>query len=374
MADKRDYYEVLGVSKGASDDEIKKAYRKLAKKYHPDVNKDADAEEKFKEINEAYEVLSDTNKRQNYDQFGFAGVDGQAGGFNSNFTGDFDDIFSSFFGGGFGGFGGSRSSRQADNSPRKGNDRAMRLNVTFMEACFGTTKTVSLSVDEQCESCHGSGAASPSDIDTCPTCNGSGRVVRQQQTGFGVFQTQSVCPDCRGNGKRIRKACPECGGKGYNRKNVNVEVKVPAGIQSGQQLRVPGKGERGTNGGPNGDLYLEINVLPHEKFERSGDDIYLEIPVTAVDATIGTTIDVPTIDGDISMKIPAGTQEGTRLRLKEKGVTNLRTGKRGDQYCIVSIQIDKKLSKKEQELYKQLQELQAKDKKSGWESFKDLFK
>ncbi len=298
MADKRDYYEVLGVSKSATDDEIKKAYRKLAKKYHPDVNKEPGAEEKFKEVNEAYEVLSDAQKRANYDQFGFAGVDPSAGGFGGFSSGfgsagfdDLNDIFSSFFGGGMGGFG-STGGRRASNAPRKGDDKLMRLNISFMDACFGKTETIKLAVDEQCPDCKGSGAASPSDIETCQTCRGSGTVIQQQRTAFGVFQTQAACPDCKGTGKKIRKVCPHCGGKGYERKNTEVEVNIPAGISSGQQLRVQGKGERGYNGGPNGDLYIEVYVQPHERFEREGKNIYLEIPVSAVDATLGCSIDV----------------------------------------------------------------------------------
>lgn len=380
MADKRDYYEVLGISKGASDDEIKKAFRKLAKKYHPDVNKEPDAEAKFKEINEAYEVLSDPQKRQTYDQFGFAGMDGSQAGFGGGGFGgagfdDLNDIFSSFFGGGMGGmggFGGSRS--RANNGPRKGQDRFMRMNVSFMDACFGKTENITLTVDEQCDHCHGTGAESPSDIETCSTCHGSGTVMQQQRTAFGVFQTQGACPDCRGTGKKVRKACHKCGGAGYERKRVNVEVKIPAGISSGNQLRVAGKGERGTNGGPNGDLYLEINVQPHQKFERNGKDILLDIPVSAIDATIGCSIEVPTIHGDVTMKIPAGTQEGARLRLKGKGCEDLRGGKMGDQICTVRIKVDKDLSKKEKELYAELQKLQN-GRKSGtiWSEFKKIF-
>lgn len=377
MADKRDYYEVLGVSKSASEDEIKKAYRKLAKKYHPDVNKEPDAEVKFKEVNEAYEVLSDPQKRQTYDQFGFAGMDGAAGGGFNGFGGfgggfdDLNDIFSSFMGGGFGS---ARSSSRRSNGPRRGEDRFMRMNVSFMDACFGKTETITLTVDESCPDCKGSGAATPSDIDTCPTCHGSGTVIQQQRTAFGMFQTQNVCPDCRGTGKKIRKVCPKCAGQGYISKRVNVDVKIPAGITDGQQLRVQGKGERGVNGGPNGDLYIEISIQPHEKFERSGKDIYLEIPVTAVDATIGTNIDVPTIHGDVTMKIPAGTQDGARMRLKGKGVVDIRGGRQGDQICTVRVQIDTKLSAKEKELYKELQKLQNRsDKESIWDKFKKQF-
>ena len=379
MAEKRDYYEVLGIAKGASEDEIKKAYRKLAKKYHPDVNKAPDAEEKFKEINEAYEVLSDPQKRQTYDQFGFAGMDG-AGGFGNGFSGftgggfdDLGDIFSSFFGGDMGGFGG-RSSRTS-NGPIRGDDLLKRLEIDFMEACFGTTKTIRINVDEQCSACNGSGAASPSDIESCKTCGGRGTVITQQRSILGVVQSQRACPDCGGTGKKIRKVCPKCAGKGYQTKTQNVEVRIPSGINSGQRLRIAGKGGRGANGGPNGDLYLEIYVRPHDKFIRDGKNILLEIPVTAVDATLGTTVDVPTINGEVSMKIPAGTQEGTQLRLRGEGVPDSRGGKPGDQLCTVRIKIDKKLTAKERQLYEQLRSLEDKPGKENiWDKFINSFK
>lgn len=244
MAEKRDYYEVLGVSKNATPDEIKKAYRKLAMKYHPDVNKDPGAEDKFKEINEAYEVLSDEQKRQTYDQFGHAGMDGafNQGGFQGGFTdfGDLGDIFGSFFGGGFGsGFGGS--SRRQSNQPRQGQDRYMQMRIDFMDAIFGKTETISLEVDETCKHCNGSGAESPSDIQTCPTCHGSGYVMSQQRTPFGVIQQQSVCPDCHGTGKKVSRSCHVCHGKGYEHRRVKLDIKIPAGIQTGQQIRIAQK-------------------------------------------------------------------------------------------------------------------------------------
>lgn len=375
MAEKRDYYEVLGVSKNATDDEIKKAFRTLAKKYHPDVNKAPDAEEKFKEINEAYEVLSDPTKRKTYDQFGFAGMDGsQAGGGYSYASGDFSDlgdIFNSFFGGGMDGFSSYRSSRSANTGPQRGSDRLMRLDVDFLDACFGTTKSVNITYDEPCTQCGGTGAASGADIETCSTCHGSGRVITQQRTMFGVMQSESVCPDCRGTGKRIRRVCPKCHGNGYNRINTKVEVKIPAGINSGQRLRVPGKGERGVNGGANGDLYLEIRVKGHDTFIRDGKNILAEVDISAVDATIGTTMDVETIRGAVSMKIPAGTQEGTQLRLKGEGVPDMRGGSTGDEIVTVHIRIDKKLSAREKELYEELQTLQNKgNDKKGWGRFR----
>ena len=377
MAEKREYYEVLGVSKGASDDEIKRAYRKLAKKYHPDLNKEPDAAEKFKEVNEAYEILSDPQKRQSYDQFGFAGTDPNGfGGFNgASGFGGFDDIFSSFFGGsGFSGASGFGGQTRTSRGPQKGNDRFMRMSVSFMDACFGKTETVNLTVDEPCPHCHGTGAETPNDVVTCPDCHGSGVVDMIQSTMFGRIRTQSECPKCHGSGKYIRKACHVCGGSGYERKRSSVDIKIPAGISSGQQMRVAGKGERGVNGGPNGDLYIEINVEPHQYFTRNGKDILLDIPVSAVDATLGTTIEVPTVYGDVSMKIPQGTQDGARLRLKGKGVVDIKSGKQGDQLCTVRIKIDTELSRKEKELYQQLQALQGKGKAGSiWEKFKRQF-
>lgn len=381
MADKRDYYEVLGVAKTATDDEIKKAYRSLAKKYHPDVNKAPDAEAKFKEINEAYEVLSDKQKRATYDQFGFAGMDGaQAGGgygqgfggFQSGNFDDLNDIFSSFFGGGMGDAFGGRSTRRS-TGPRRGEDRYMKMNIDFMDACFGKKENITLNVDEKCTRCGGTGAYSSSDVETCPTCHGSGSVISQQRTAFGVFQTQGVCPECHGTGKRIRRVCPSCNGNGYVHNRVTVEVTIPAGINDGQQLRVPGKGERGANGGENGDLYIQVHVKPHAQFVRDGKNILLEIPVSAIDATLGCTVDVPTINGAVSMKIPAGTQEGTQLRLRGEGVPDIRGGKPGDQLCTVRIQIDTKLNSREKDLYKQLQGLQSDSKKSPFDDFRKLF-
>ena len=379
MAEKRDYYEVLGISKGASEDEIKKAYRSLAKKYHPDINKAPDAEEKFKEINEAYEVLSDPNKKATYDQFGFAGMDGSQagggfGGFSGGFGGmdDINDIFNSFFGGmgGMGGFGGSTSRR---SGPSKGADRRLRMKVSFMDACFGKKETITLDLDETCSACGGSGAASPKDIETCSTCRGRGTVLRQQRTAFGVFQTEGVCPDCNGTGKKIRKICPHCKGQGYNRRRVEKEITIPAGISDGQMLRLQGLGERGTNGGPNGDLLIEIMVEPHKEFQRDGNDIYLDIPVSAVDATIGTSIDVPTIHGDVTMKIPAGTQNGKQFRMRGKGIKDFQ-GRTGDQICIVNITVDNNLSHREKELYRELQKLQGTSGgESAWSRFKKSF-
>ncbi|MCH4284566.1 MULTISPECIES: molecular chaperone DnaJ [Bacillota] len=371
MSDKRDYYEVLGIQKGASDDEIKRAYRKMAKKYHPDVNKEPGAEEKFKEVNEAYEVLSDPQKKATYDQFGFAGMDGAggfgggAGGFDG--FGDFSDIFGSFFGGGFGGGG----SRRQSNGPRKGDDRFMQMRIDFMDAIFGKEEEISIDVDELCNECNGTGARSKSDIKGCSRCGGTGHVTTQQRTPFGVFQSQSVCPDCNGTGKTIVNKCPKCHGKGYEHKRVKLNIKIPAGIQSGQQVRVPNKGERGVNGGPNGDLYIEILVSRHKQFTRDGNDIRITIPISAIDATLGCKVDVPTVYGDVELTIPAGTQYGQQFRLKGKGVKSPRGGQ-GDQYVEVKVEIPTKISRDERELYEKIKN--KKEHESPFEKFKNAFK
>lgn len=374
MADKRDYYEVLGLSKGASEDEIKRAYRKLAKQYHPDVNKSPDAETKFKEINEAYSVLSDSEKRSTYDQFGFDGVDGN--GFSSGFSNfnmdDLGDIFSSFMGGmggGFSGFNfGGRSSRR--NGPMKGDNRYMSMDIDFLEAVHGVKETITINVDKKCKECDGTGAQSKSDIETCSTCRGSGVTMRQSRTPFGVIQQQGICPDCNGTGKRIKKICPSCRGTGYTNVKEKVEVNIPAGISTGQQVRIQGYGERGENGGPNGDLYIEIRVRPHKYFVRDDDDIYIKVPISSIDATLGTTVDVPTPYGDVELTIPAGTQPNSKLRLKGYGVKNLRSNQKGDQYVEIEVNIPKKLSKEEKQLYEKL----AEKKENIFDKFKKNFK
>ena len=366
MANKRDYYEVLGIGKEASDDEIKKAYRTLAKKYHPDLNKAADAAEKFKEVQEAYEVLSDPEKKNRYDQYGFAGVDeNYSNGFNFNgfSSGGFDDlndIFGSFFGSGFRGSQSSRSS----NGPRRGQDKYMEMSIDFMDAVRGLSKTITLEVEEQCSQCLGSGARSKDDIKVCPKCNGRGRILRQQQTMFGIMQSESICPDCNGTGKKIERKCPNCHGQGYVKKKIEVEVNIPAGIQSGQQLRIAGKGDRGYNGGDNGDLYIEINVIDSKQFERDGNDIYVSVSISAVDATIGCSIDVPTVYGDVELDIPAGTQPNQKFRLKGKGMKDVRSNNYGDEYVIVNIKIPSSLSRDEKDLYNQLKTIESGSKRS----------
>lgn len=375
---KRDYYEVLGLSKGASEDEIKKAFRKLAKKYHPDVNKEKGAEEKFKEINEAYEVLSDPQKKATYDQFGHAGMDGafgQGSGFSgfSNMGGGFDDLsdlFSSFMGGsGFGGFSfGGRN--QTRNGPLKGENRYMQMEIEFLESVKGVKKIVNITVDKRCNQCGGSGARSSKDIETCSNCRGTGQVIKQARTPFGMMQQSAVCPECGGTGKKIKVVCPECGGVGYKRIKEQVEVNIPAGINTGQQVRVQGYGERGTNGGDNGDLYIEIFVRKHKFFVREGNDIYLKVPISSLDATLGTKVDVPTCYGDVELNIPSGSQPDQKLRLKGYGVPSIRGNVKGDQFVILKVEIPTKLSKEERELYEKL----SLKKESIFDKFKKQFK
>ena len=356
MADKRDYYEVMGVPKNASDDEVKKAYRKLAKEYHPDLNPgDKDAEAKFKEVNEAYEVLSDKDKRARYDQFGHAGVDpnfgGGAGG--SPFQGDFDfgDIFNSVFGG-FGGFGG----RQANpNAPRRGSDAEAVIDVTFEEAAKGCKKTITYQRVEDCADCHGSGAKAGTSPATCSNCSGTGQVRVNQRTPFGVVQTMRTCDKCKGKGKIIDSPCKSCGGTGKNRRQKTLEINVPAGVADDQLLRVSGQGNAGINGGPTGDLLLGIHVHPHPIFERKGNDIWCEIPITFTQAALGDEVVVPTLDGDVSYQVHEGTQPGDIFKLKNKGIENLTGRGRGDQYVRVMIEVPKNLSKEQKEILQQFE-------------------
>lgn len=364
---KRDYYEVLGLKKGASEDEIKKAYRSLAKKYHPDINKEPGAEEKFKEINEAYDTLSDPDKKARYDQYGFddptQGFGGGAGGFSGGFGG-FEDIFSQFFGGGR-----TRNS----NAPQQGADIEKQMNITFEEAVYGCKKKIRLSVDEECIQCGGSGAASKNDIKSCPKCGGRGRVIMRQQTIFGFTNVETACPDCRGRGKIITKKCPDCNGAGRVRRTKDVEVTIPAGMQTGMTLRMEGYGGAGINGGPNGDLYISFICGEHKQFRRDGQDIILTIPLSYYQATLGDTIEVPTIDGNVSLKIPAGTQPGTKLRLKGRGCKNPKGGATGDQYVICNVVVPTSLTKEEKKAIEDLRDMEKKDKKSPWDNFKKLF-
>lgn len=364
---KRDYYEVLGVDKSASKDEIKSAYRKLAKKYHPDVNKDPDAPKKFEEVQEAYDVLYDDNKRAQYDQFGpDAFSQGNMGGGGNPFTGgfsnmggmdvDLNDIFSSFFGGG--------RSRQSRSGPIKGEDSLYRVKINFMDAIKGTTITVNATYDEPCPHCHGTGAENPSDYMTCPDCGGRGTVKMRQQTLFGMMDTEQTCPRCKGSGKVIKEKCHTCGGNGYSRIKKNLEVKIPAGINSGQQIRVQGKGGRGINGGPNGDLYVEIRIADDKTFKRDGNDIHVDIDLSFVDCALGTDIVVPTVYGDVNVTVPEGTQPDQIIRLKERGIKDLRTGKPGNEYLHIKVRTPTNLSATQKELLKQFRSEDG--KKSGF--------
>ncbi len=351
MSEKRDYYDVLGVDKGADDATIKKAYRQKAKKFHPDVSTEENAEAKFKEVQEAYEVLSDSQKRSQYDRFGHQANNGQGFGGGAGFGGfDFDmnDIFSSFFGGG----GGGRAANA--NRPRKGQDMQRRMNITFEEAVFGAKKKIRVTVHEECHTCHGTGAHSRSDVKTCTQCNGRGTVVVEQQSLFGRTRTQTSCPKCNGTGKEITKKCKTCNGEGIESHNKEIEVKVPEGIDTGQQIRLEGYGNKGFNGGPAGDLYILFNVQKHEIFERHGDDIVVEAPVSFTQVALGDTIKIPTPHGNVKLKIPSGTQSGTTFRLRGKGIPNVRTKRNGDQHVVVNVITPTKLNKQQTKLFEQL--------------------
>ena len=358
MADKMDYYELLGVSKTASDAEIKSAFRKLAKKYHPD-NKETGDEAKFKEIGEAYTVLSDKQKRAQYDQFGHqaftngGGYANGAGGFGGFDFGDFDlgDLFDMFGGGGFGGFGGR--SRSHANTASKGSDIEVNINLTFEEAVYGCEKTFKVKLYDSCSECNGKGGKGEK---TCATCHGSGRVVTQQRTILGVVQTQTTCPDCHGKGVTFSESCSECGGKGIVESSKEIKLRVPRGVESGDTMRMAGKGNAGVNGGPRGDIYINFTVKEHELYKRDGRDIYINIPLTITEAVLGCEKDVPTIHGTVVTKIPAGTQNLEKFRFKGKGVDDEKTGKLGDAYGIINIIMPTKLDKTQKDLFKELSE------------------
>ncbi len=354
MADKRDYYEVLGVSKTATPEEIKKAYRQLGKKYHPDNNPgDKTAEEKFKEVAEAYSILSDADKRRQYDQFGHSAFEqGGAGGFDFNSM-DFGDIFGDFFGDLFGG---SRS-RRGNTGPMKGANVRTGLRITFEEAVFGTEKEIELNLKEACSSCNGSGARSGSNPETCQKCNGKGQVAYTQQSIFGMTRSIQACPDCRGTGKIIRDKCPDCRGIGYISRNKKIQVSIPAGIDNGQSIRIGGKGEPGVNGGPMGDLLVEITVSRHHIFQRQEYDIFSTAPMSYAQAALGGDVRITTVDGDVLFPIKPGTQTDTKVRLKGKGVPSLRDKKvRGDHYVTLVVQVPSKLTNEQKELIKKLDE------------------
>ena len=357
MADKRDYYEVLGVSKDASEDEIKKAYRKVAKQYHPDLNPgDKTAEEKFKEANEAYEVLSDSEKKARYDQFGHAGVDpnfgaggggfGGFGGFGDAF--DLGDIFGSFFGGGFGG-----GARQNPNAPRKGSTVTANVTISFEEAAKGCKKSVRINRVDTCQKCSGSGCAEGTTAETCKTCGGRGTVNVQQRTPFGVMSTTKQCSACGGRGKTIKTPCSKCHGSGFETKSETVEIDIPAGIDDRQALNVRGGGNKGINGGPTGDLRVNVNVRPHPFFERDGFDVWCDFTVTYAQAALGDTLYIPTLDGKVKYDLPAGTQPGEVFRFRSRGIQQLGGRGRGDQFVRIIVDVPKNLTPKQKDLLKQ---------------------
>ncbi|MCM3571941.1 molecular chaperone DnaJ [Mesobacillus subterraneus] len=349
---KRDYYEVLGVSNSASKDEIKKAYRKLSKKFHPDINKEPGADEKFKEVKEAYEVLSDDQKRAHYDQFGHVDPNqgfGGGGDFSGGFGG-FEDIFNSFFGGGGG-------RRRDPNAPRQGADLQYTMTLKFEEAVFGKETDIEIPREEECDTCDGTGAKPGTKVDTCKHCHGSGQISVEQNTPFGRIVNRRVCHYCNGTGKEIKEKCSTCSGTGKVTRRNKIHVKIPAGVDDGQQLRVAGKGEAGINGGPPGDLYIVFHIRSHEFFERDGDDIYCEMPITFVQAALGDEVEVPTLHGKVKLKVPAGTQTGTKFRLKGKGVPNVRGYGTGDQHVLVRIVTPTKLSEKQKQLLREFAEV-----------------
>lgn len=381
MASKRDYYDVLGVSRDASEAEIKKAYRRLARKYHPDMNPDnkEEAAEKFKEVQEAYEVLSDPGKRGRYDQFGHAAFDmgAGAGGQGTNFGGfggfdDLGDIFDAFFGG----FGGPFGRRQR-TGPQRGPDLQMDLDLSFEDAAFGVEREVKIDRWEDCEECRGSGAAPGTEPVTCPTCGGTGQVRVTQRIAFGQFQTVSTCDRCHGRGKIVEKPCNACRGRGKVRRPRKVKVKVPAGVDTGSALRLAGEGELGTNGGPPGDLFVRIRVRPHKVFKREQDDVIVEIPISFSQAALGDDIDIPTLEGKTKFKIPEGTQPGSIFHLRGKGIPHLQGYGRGDQIIKIKVVVPTRLSEKQKELLRKFENTvqpdQYQSRKGFFEKMKDAF-
>lgn len=358
---KRDYYEVLGVSKDVDGKELKKAYRKLAMKYHPDRNPDdADADSKFKEASEAYEILSDSQKRAAYDQFGHAGVDQSAGGSHAGGAG-FSDIFGDVFGDIFGGGGG-----RSRGGPQRGSDLRYSMELTLEEAVRGIEKKIRIPTMVSCDTCDGSGAKKGTSKKTCSTCGGSGQVRMQQ----GFFAVQQTCPTCRGQGTIIEDPCTKCHGRGVKEETKTLSVKIPAGVDTGDRIRLSGEGEAGAMGGPSGDLYVEMRVQDHEFFERDGRNLYCDVPISIVDATLGGELDVPTLDGRVKLKIPAETQSGKLFRLRGKGVTSVRGGAPGDLMCRVQVETPVNLNEKQKDLLRQFQDslkgVKHSPKKEGW--------
>ena len=368
--EKRDYYEVLGVEKNASDSELKSAYRKLAKKYHPDMNPgDEEAEKKFKEASEAYAILSDPEKRRQYDQFGHAAFDGTggAGGFDFNSM-DFGDIFGDLFGSFFGGGGGGRAS----NGPMKGANLRARVHVSFEEAAFGCEKQIEITLKDECAVCHGSGAKAGTAKETCSKCGGKGRVMVTQQSLFGMVQNVTTCPDCHGTGQIIKTPCPDCSGTGYISKKKKISVSIPAGIDNGQCVRIRDKGEPGRNGGPRGDLLVEVVVADHPIFQRQDYDIYSSAPISFAQATLGGEVIIDTLDGKVSYEVKPGTQTDTRIRFRGKGIPSIRNkNMRGDHYVTLVVQVPTNLSKDAKEALKKFDELTGNTVSGGPKAVKE---
>lgn len=378
MAEKRDYYDVLGVDKSASADEIKKAYRKLSKKYHPDINDEPNAEDKFKEVSEAYEILSDKSKRQQYDQFGHAGTGQGAGGFGGGQGyggaggfggGGFEDIFDTFFGGG----------RRSDpTAPRQGEDLRYTMNLKFEEAIFGTEQTIKYKREETCNNCGGDGAKPGTHPETCSNCGGSGQTTQRQQTPLGTFQTQTACDVCGGSGQIIKEKCDICNGIGHTRETHSETVNVPAGVEDNNQIRLSGRGNVGANNGPYGDLYIVFKVKPSDTFERNGPQIYYELPLNFVQATLGDEVKVPTVHGDVMYKVPSGTQNGTKFRLKDKGAPKLNGSGNGNQIVTVKVEIPTSLTEEQTEILREFAkaseiEVEEQHDDSFFKKVKDVF-
>jgi len=367
--EKRDYYEVLGLKKGATAEEIKKAFRKKAMQYHPDRNPgDKEAEENFKEVNEAYEILSDPQKKDRYDRFGHAGVDlnqGFGGGF-----GGFEDIFGDIFGSFTGGFGGGRRR----NGPRKGADIQTRVSITFEEAAFGTKRDIRITRSEDCPECGGTGAEKGTERTTCPHCNGTGQINKVSNTPFGQFTNVTTCPNCGGRGTIVTNPCKKCGGKGKVRKDVVINVDIPAGVDNDSVISLRGQGEPGQNGGPSGDVYVIVQVKPHKVFKRNGADLVLDIPITYPQAVLGAELVIPTLTDKISYKVPAGTQHGTTFRLKGKGIKVVNSGRYGDLYVRVLIEIPKRINAEQKKLLQQLEATYTSGEHEQKKKFMDWFK
>ncbi len=374
MPEKRDYYEVLGVDRNISDAELKKAYRKLAKQYHPDINPgNKEAEAKFKEINEAYEVLSDPQKRQQYNQFGHAGMNGAGFEGFSGFDFGVEDIFESFFGGSpFG-----RSSRRQKAGPRRGADLKYALEISFNEAAFGVNKEIRITRMQSCKTCGGTGAKPGTSPQTCRHCNGTGQIRQVQATPFGQMVNMKTCDVCRGEGTIITHPCEDCGGSGRQQKSAKLNIEIPAGIDNGQTISLRGEGEPGIKGGPSGDLYVNVRVQPHPIFTRDGYNIICEMPITFTQAALGAELDIPTLEGTMKYNIPEGTQTGSVFRLRNKGIKHLRSNAKGDQFIKVNIEVPKKLTGKQKELLHQFAEISGDEvfeqRKNFFDKMKDLF-